>query len=90
MSREISLEEYKKWSKEFNQLSFEDKIKTIKENSDLLFLACDYNWWFVKVKDKQIQEQLEDSEQNFYIGNEWSWEQMIHLLNLLGIPVKGI
>lgn len=60
--RKFSLEQYTEMSDRFNKMSFYDKIKTIRDNSDILTLASDYNWWGVKVKDKEIQEQLSDTE----------------------------
>ena len=92
MNKQISLEEYKKLSKEFNKLSFVGKIKTIIEKSDLLVIAMSYKLendlasWSIKVKDKEIQKQLEDSGVSFEIDKEWSWGEMIDFLEVLGIP----
>ena len=66
-------------------MSFKNKIITIKNNSDILSLASDYNWWGVKVKDKKIQEQLEEEDYLFRIENEWNHNQMFDLIDLLGI-----
>ena len=68
--REYALEDYRIMSARFNKMSFIDKIRTIKKNTHILTLASDYNWWGVKVKNKEIQEQLEDLEENFNIENE--------------------
>jgi hypothetical protein len=83
--RKFSLEQYIEMSKRFNKMSFYDKIKTIKDNSDILTLASDYNWWGVKVKDKEIQEQLFDNNTQFEIENEWGSSEMYDLIHLLGI-----
>jgi len=77
-------------SKKFNQMSFYDKIKTIRDNSDILTLASDYNWWGVKVKDNDIQEELFDNEEQFNIKNEWGYSEMYDLVNLLGIDNTDI
>ena len=54
--RSFSLEQYQKMAESFNKMSFRDKILTLQKNNDILTLASDYNWWGVKVKDKNIQE----------------------------------
>ena len=69
----------------FNKMSFRDKIITLQKNRDILTLGSDYNWWVVKVKDKDIQEELYESETNFQIENEWGCKEMYELVNLLGI-----
>ena len=72
-------------SERFNKMSFREKIVTIQKNSDILTLASDYNWWGVKVKDKEIQEQLEDEGCQFDIEKEWGSSEMNELIDLLGI-----
>lgn len=83
--RKYSLEQYKQMADNFNKMSFRDKILTIKNNSDILTLASDYNWWGVKVKDEDIQEQLYEEDYLFEIEQEWSHEEMSTLIELLGI-----
>ena len=83
--RSFSLYQYKKMSERFNKMSFREKIVTIQKNSDILTLASDYNWWGVKVKDKEIQEQLEDEGCQFDIEKEWDSSEMNELVDLLGI-----
>jgi hypothetical protein len=83
--RVFTLEQYKTMSERFNKMSFRDKIVTIKDNSDILTLASDHNWWGVKVKDKEIQEDLYDNGWNFTIENEWDSNEMHVLVDLLGI-----
>ena len=83
--RKFTLEQYKRMAIKFNKMSFREKIITIKENSDILTLASDYNWWGVKVKDKDIQEELEDTECQFNITKEWDSNEMHELIDLLGI-----
>ncbi len=88
--RQLTIEQYRQMSKKFNQMSFYDKIKTIRDNSDILTLASDYNWWKVKVKDNDIQEELFDNEEQFKIKNEWRSSEMYDLVNLLGIDNTDI
>jgi len=88
--RNFTLEQYKDMSERFNKLRFIDKIRLIKENSDILILASDYNWWGVKVKDKEIQEELEDLGLNFSITNEWDYNEMSDLLGLLEMEITDI
>ena len=80
--RNFTLEEYKQMAERFNKMSFRNKIITIQNNSDILTLASDHNWWGVKAKDKEIQEQLEDE---FEIEKEWDSSEMHTLVDLLGI-----
>ena len=56
----------------------------------MLTLASDGNWWGVKVKDKKIQEQLEDEDCTFRIENEWGASEMCVLVSLLGIDNTDI
>ena len=44
----------------------------------------------MKVKNKEIQEQLEDLEENFNIENEWDYNEMKCLVSLLGIEITDI
>tara|TARA_R110002051_G_scaffold308116_1_gene379491 strand:- start:176 stop:445 length:270 start_codon:yes stop_codon:yes gene_type:complete len=88
--REFTIEQYGKMSKNFNQMSFSNKIKVIRDNSDILTLASDGNWWGVKVKDKEIQEYLFDNEEQFDIKNEWGSNEMFALVSLLGIDNTDI
>lgn len=83
--REFTLEQYVEMAKRFNKMSFYDKIKTIKDNSDILTLASDGNWWGIKTKSKEIQEQLEELNKEFVIENEWGSSEMYDLINLLEI-----
>lgn len=88
--RKYTLEQYKEMAERFNKMSFRDKIITIRDNSDILTLASDHNWWGVKVKDKEIQEELHDNEWNFTIENEWYCHEMYELIDLLGIENTGL
>lgn len=88
--RNFTLEEYKQMAERFNKMSFRNKIITIQNNSDILTLASDHTWWGVKTKDKEIQEQLEESEDEFRIENEWGSSEMHTLVDLLGIGNTGI
>ena len=83
--RSFSLEQYRQMAERFNKMSFRDKILAIQKNSDILTLASDGNWWGVKVKDTEIQEQLYDNEWQFNIVNEWGSNEMFELVDLLGI-----
>ena len=88
--RQFTLQQYQAMSKKFNQMNFADKIKTIKDNTDILTLASDGNWWGVKVKDTDIQETLYDNEEHFNIENEWGSREMCDLVSLLGIDNTDI
>ena len=88
--RTFTLDQYKRMSARFNTMSFFDKIKTIQSNSDILTLASDGNWWGVKVKDKEIQEELEDTNDEFQIVKEWCSSEMHDLVALLGIDNTDI
>lgn len=83
--QKFSLEQYKQMSERFNKMSFKDKIIALQNNSDILTLASDYNWWGVKVKDKEIQEQLEEEDYQFEITREWDSNEINVLVALLGI-----
>jgi hypothetical protein len=66
--RSFSLEQYRQMAERFNKMSFREKILTIQKNNDILTLASDGNWWGVKVKDIEMQEQL------YY--NEWQFNDL--------------
>lgn len=80
-----TLEDYKKMSDSFNKMAFIAKIETLQKTKDLLTLASDGNWWGVRVKDKKIQEQLEEDNCQFQIEKEWDCSEMCDLVFLLGI-----
>lgn len=82
--RKFTLKQYIEMAGRFNQMSFYNKIKTIKENSDILTLASDHNWWGVKIKDKEIWEEFNE-EYEFQIEKEWDASEMCDLVSLLGI-----
>ena len=88
--KKYTIEQYRQMAKKFNQMSFYDKIKTIHENKEILTLASDRNWWVVKVKDEEIQEELFDNEEQFHIENEWQISEMMDLVSLLGIDNTDI
>lgn len=83
--RSFSLKQYRQMAERFNKMSFRDKILTVQKNSDILTLASDGNWWGVKVKDKEIEEQLSENEWQFNIVNEWGSSEMFNLIDLLYI-----
>jgi len=88
--RKFTLEQYKQMSASFNKKPFSLKIKLLQENSDILVLACDYNWWGVKVRDKEIQEQLYELDEQFTITSEWGYNEMSDLIGLLGLEMTDI
>ena len=88
--RKFTIEQYRKMSLKFNKMSFYDKIKTIKENKDILSLASDHNWWGVKVKDKYIQDYLSNNEKEFNIKKEWGYKEIYQLIEILGIDNTDI
>ena len=79
-----SLQQYIEMSERFNKMSFYEKIKTVKNNSDILTLASDGNWWGIKIKDKEIWVEFED-DYDFQIEREWGSSEMYDLISLLGI-----
>lgn len=83
--RKYSLKQYKQMAERFNKMSFREKIITIQKNSDILTLASDHNWWGVKVKDKDIQQQLYEEDCQFSITSEWDSNEINELVDLLGI-----
>lgn len=85
-----NLEQYKKMANNFNKLSFKEQIKTVMENSDILTLAADGNWWGVKVNDKEIQDILDDDGHIFSIENEWGSKEICTLIELLGLNITDI
>lgn len=88
--RQFTIEQYIRMAEKFNQMAFHDKIKTIIENKDILTLASDGNWWGVKAKDKDIEEELVDNDNQFSIENEWQSSEMMDLVSLLGIDNTDI
>lgn len=84
-NRTFSLDQYKEMAERFNKMSFRNKILTIQNNNDILTLTSDGNWWTVKVKDTEIQEQLYEDDCQFVIVNEWGSGEMCELVDLLGI-----
>ena len=85
-----TIEQYRQMAKRFNKMSFYDKIKTIRDNKEILTLASDGNWWGVKVKKEEIQEELFDNEEQFNIQNEWQSSEIMDLVSLLGIDNTDI
>ena len=60
------------------------------DNTDILTLASDGNWWGVKVKNNEIEEKLYELGENFNIENEWGYREMADLINFLGIDNTDI
>ncbi len=69
----------------FNKLLFIDKIRVLKEQSELIRLASDGNYWRVKVLDSEIADKLEYENINFEIEQEWGASEICDLVYLLGI-----
>ena len=88
--RKFTLEQYIKMSISFNKMNFTEKIKTIKENADILILASDHNWWGVKILDNDVREELEDQGIEFEIEREWDSSEINSLIYLLGLKVTDI
>ena len=87
--RIFTLEQYIEMSRRFNKMSFYNKIKTIRDNSDILTLASDHNYWGVRIKDKAIWELFEEENQ-FQIEREWDSSEMYDLISLIGIDNTDI
>lgn len=82
--RTFTLDQYKRMSEKFNKMDFRGKLKVLQENSDILSLANDYNWWWVVVKDAEIHEALDDEGVHFEIPHEWGFEEMHTLITMIG------
>jgi len=85
-----TLQQYKGMAERFNKMSFKDKIKGLKQNTNILTLAADGNWWGVKALDEDIQEQLENDNCEFAIKFEWGSSEMYDLIDIIGIDVTGL
>lgn len=84
----MTLEMYRGKAAGFNKLPFYLQIKTLQEQPHLLQICADHNWWVVKVRDKEIQEQLEELGEEFSFRNkEWESDEMNTLVNLLGLDI---
>lgn len=88
--RKFTLDQYKIMAERFNKMSFSDKIKTLINNTDIIILASDGNWWGVKAVDTEIQQQLEEYQCEFRITNEWCSDEMHELVYLLGLSTTDI
>lgn len=88
--RNFTLDQYKIMAERFNKMSFYDKIKTLINNTDILILASDGNWWGVKAVDTEIQQQLEEEQCDFRITNEWGSDEIHTLVYLLGLTTTDI
>lgn len=88
--RNFTLDQYKIMAERFNKMSFSDKIKTLINNTDIIILASDHNFWVVKAVDKNIQQQLEEEQCEFRIKNEWDSDEMHELVYLLGLTTIDI
>ena len=74
-------------SERFNKMSFEEKIKVLIDNSDILQVGNDGNHYNIQVVDREIQEELDDLDEVFYIENELSDRHIVSLMMILGIKV---
>jgi len=88
--QEYTLNQYVRMAESFNKMSFKQKIEILLLHKNILTLASDYNWWCVKVKDKEIQETLYDSDQQFAIENEWGHKEIGTLISILGLENTDI
>ncbi len=89
--RQFTLEEYRVMSKRFNSLTFYHQMRGLIKHQDILKICADHNWWVVKVKDKEIQEQLEELDEVFsFYNQEWGGNEIEVLLNLLDLGVYDI
>jgi len=83
-------EQYIEMSIRFNKFNFSDKIRTLKSNKEIFYLRGDGNWFGVKLKDKEMQEILDNEEITFNISNEWGADEIYNLLDILEINVTDI
>lgn len=89
--REFTLEEYRTMSKKFKELTFYYQIKGLQKHQDLFKICADNNWWGVKVKDEEIQKQLEELGETFEFENmQWGYKEMETLLAMIGFGVYDL
>ena len=87
--REFTLKHYVRMSEIFNRMSFYDKINIVKNNSDIITLASDGNYWGIKIKNKEIWEQFKE-DYDFKIEREWNSSEIHDLISLLGMDNTDI
>lgn len=89
--RQFTLEEYKVMSERFNRLDFYYQMRGLIKHKDILKICSDHNWWGVKVRDEEIQEQLEELGEEFSFGNkQWGVNEIVILLSLLDLGVYDL
>lgn len=88
--RDFTIEQYKRMALKFNKMDFAEKLKCLNENSDILTLANDHNWWGVRPIDKKVRESLEEQDIYFDIEREWSDKEVTALLGLTKITQSGL
>ena len=88
--RKYTKEQYIEMSEKFNKMTFINKIITLQKNKEIFSLGADYNWFGVKLKNKEMQEVLDNEEITFNISDEWGTDEIYCLLNILEIDITDI
>lgn len=82
----FSHEQYVEMSKRFNKLNFAEKVKIIKENSNLFYLESKADWITLRLVDETAQERGDDLLFNW--SNSKEDVDIVVLFQLLGVLVK--
>lgn len=74
----------------FNNLTFTEKIKKIRDNPEYLKLCNDYEWVVrPNVDDDELYE-LDDAGVLFYIDRDWGNSEFVALVGIIGIEVHDL
>lgn len=82
----FTTEQYSEMSKRFNKLNFAEKVKIIKENSNLFYLESKADWITLRLVDEEAQERGDDLLFNW--SNNKEDIDVVVLFQLLGVLVK--
>ena len=88
--RTFTIDQYIRMASKFNKMNFDQKLECLNNNSDILTLDSDGNWWGVRPVDKDIRFQLEEKDVLFEIENEWGHSEMMSILNMTKITLGGL
>lgn len=79
-----TLTQYTAMAERFNAMSFKEQLEVLINNPDILSLANDYDWWWVEVVDKDI-----DNDLFILKENQWGWREMQAMAEMLKIKCIG-
>lgn len=83
--KNYTIDQYIKMVENFNKMAFYQKIYTIKTNQEIFSLGSDGNCWRVRLKDRDIEEELYEMDKYFEIKTEWDSSEIYALISMLGI-----